>query len=196
MEIRSRIHHPNDPGMAILYNNVAQLELDAGNFDEADRLMVQALTIWDHEPELYAAERAAGLNNRAFLMLRMGRHAEAGPLAARAIEVVEAGLGEDHPALVSSLVALAAVDRNRGAFENAEAGLQRALAICKARLGPNHGNLAIVLSSFAELRKSEGQHNEAKRFERESRRVASAYQNENKLGYVVDIADIMPLREK
>lgn len=196
MEIRSRIHHPADPGMAVLYNNVAQLELDAGNFAEADRLMVQALTIWDREPEQYAAERAAVFNNRAFLMIRMDRYAEAGPLAVRAITIGEKALGIDHPSLVSALVALAAVDRERGAFENAEAGLQRALAICGARLDPNHPYVAIVLSSFADLRKSEGQHAEAKRFERESKRVATTYRQENKLGYVVDVADILSFQEK
>ena len=45
-----------------------------------------------------------------------------------------------------------------------------------------------------ELRKLEGEHGEAKRFERESKRVASAYQQENKLGYVVDVGDILSLR--
>jgi tetratricopeptide (TPR) repeat protein len=80
-----------------------------------------------------------------------GRHADAEGEYRHAIELIEAGLGPDHPNLAFALNGLAEVLRQRGGSAEAAALLGRALAIRRAALGERHPLVASTLSVLALL---------------------------------------------
>ena len=88
---------PNDPELATVLNNLAQLYQDTDRPREAEPLMVRALKI--HEASLGPNHPSVAirLNNLAQLYQATDRLTEAEPLLVRALGITEASLGPDHP---------------------------------------------------------------------------------------------------
>lgn len=72
----------------------------------------------------------------------------------RALEILEAALGPDHPRVARSVAQLADVEREMGDSEAAEASSRRALAIDEAALGRDHVEVAELLQQLARFREA------------------------------------------
>ncbi len=83
--------------------------------------------------------------------MSQGLYARAEPLLARAIEIMEASVGENQPEFASALHNLAYLYRTQGRYDRAEPLMERALKIRKATLGENHQDVASSLTSLAHL---------------------------------------------
>jgi len=88
------------------------------------------------------AERWAELDNEVTQLYRNGEYAEAVGVAEESVHVGEATVGDESPALASSLNLLALLYDKQGRYADAEPLLKRALAINEKALGPDHPNVA------------------------------------------------------
>lgn len=132
-----------------------------------DALLPHVCAVAAHADEAGIADPTARLMNQAGVLLdARALHAEAEPLYARALAIVEKALGPEHPNVAMSLNNLAELHRVKGAYARAEPLYARALAIWEKTLGPEHPNVAASLNNLAELCKAQGAYAKAERFMR------------------------------
>jgi esterase/lipase superfamily enzyme/Tfp pilus assembly protein PilF len=93
----------------------------------------------------------AALNKQVVELVNAGKHAEALPLAERAVKVTEEQLGPDHPDGRQSLTRLASLYESQGRYADAEPLLKRSLAIAEKALGPDHPDVGSALARLASL---------------------------------------------
>jgi CHAT domain-containing protein/tetratricopeptide (TPR) repeat protein len=116
-----------------------------------------------------SVQAAAALDVLVEALWRGGRvrTSEARSLAERALAIVEARLGPDHPEVANRLGALGQVLRLQGEFAAAQSRLQRALELQEQALGPEHPDVARTLTLSAGLAADMGELPAAReRFER------------------------------
>jgi len=94
---------------------------------------------------------ARALFGRAALLGRAGEHAEARPLAERALALREQTLGPGHPATAASANQLGEVFYSMGDYEAARPPFQRALALREQTLGLEHPDTAASLNNLSVL---------------------------------------------
>jgi len=115
---------------------------------------------------------ATRLNNLALLLAATNRRAEAEPLYRRALSIIEAAYGSEHPTVASSLnnlaLLLAATNRRaeaeplyRRALSIDEAAYREALAIRERQLEPNHPDIGEGFCNLATCLFQQGQITEA-----------------------------------
>jgi eukaryotic-like serine/threonine-protein kinase len=100
--------------------------------------------------------QGAVAHNLAGVALREGAYDEARELAARALELRERLLGEDHEAVLASLNMLGLIAIETGHFEEAREDFGRELAIAERTLGLDHPELAKPLNNLANVAWREG----------------------------------------
>jgi len=103
----------------------------------------------------------AALNSRVTQLHEAGRHAEAIPLAERALTLAERTRDGERRQLATALKNLVALYRARGRIADAEPLARRAVAISEATLGPNHPDVATSLSALADIQRDQGRHADA-----------------------------------
>lgn len=136
---------------------------DVRSWPVLEPLLAHVCAVASHADEAGIADPTARLMNQAGMLLDVkGLHAEAEPLYARALAIVEKALGPDHPNVAMSLNNLAELYRMNGAYAKAEPLYARALAIWEKTLGPGHPNVAASLNNLAELYKAQGAYMKAK----------------------------------
>lgn len=161
LDIRERIHAPDNPEVAESLNNLALLYQATGRYAEAEPLFERALSIREKVLGLEHPDVAESLNNLAGLHQATGRYAEAEPLYQRALTIWEKILGPEHPDVAISLNNLALLYWTTGRYAEAEPLYQRALAICEKAFGPEHPDVALSLNNLAKLYRNTGRHGEA-----------------------------------
>ena len=82
--------------------------------------------------------------NLGVLRIDQGRHDEATTALQRAVSIIEASFGAEHPRLTVVLVALGGLEAARGDFPGALAIQRRALDLLTAQLGEHHPRIAIA----------------------------------------------------
>ena len=90
-----------------------------------------------------------------------GLYDEAEVWQERCVTVTQARLGNEHPAVATSLNNLATLYPDQGRYEEAETLYSQALEITKASLGDNHPNVAISLNNLATLYSDQGRYGDA-----------------------------------
>jgi tetratricopeptide (TPR) repeat protein len=101
------------------------------------------------------------LNDEVVSLHRQGRYDRAVKVARKALEVAEANVGPDHPAVATSLNNLAGLYKAQGQYAQAEPLYQRSLAIREKALGPDHPDVAGSLNNLAGLYRAQGQYAQA-----------------------------------
>jgi tetratricopeptide (TPR) repeat protein len=132
---------------------------DARAWPSCARLLAHALAAADHASRLAAdPEATASLLNRvaSYLWWR-AELGQARQLFERALAVLEAQLGSDHPDVAISLSNLGNVLRGLGDLPAARAHYERAHAILDARLGPDDPDVARVLNNLGSVLGSLGE---------------------------------------
>ena len=151
----------------------AAFPLDSGDvqaWPTCARLLPHALATADHASHLAAdPETTADLLTRAGVYLWWrAEHREAQQLFERALAILEARFGPDHPSVAATLNNLGNVLRGLGELRAAHTHYQRALTSFEARLGPDHpdvarslNNLAATLGALGELPAARDAHQRA-----------------------------------
>ncbi|MGH9754736.1 MAG: FxSxx-COOH system tetratricopeptide repeat protein [Blastocatellia bacterium] len=123
-------------------------------------LLLHALSVAEQaEAFKVANEQTAVLLNQLGLYLQvLARYAEAKELLERALRIVEASLGSDHPYVANTVNNLALVLQDLGELAQARTLFERSLRIDEAAFGSDHprvatdvNNLASVLQDLGEL---------------------------------------------
>lgn len=152
----------NSPKVADLLNNIAQVELNTGNFDEAERLYLEALSL---NRKLFGAEHreiATNLSNLGSVMGRQGHNERALDYFRQGMDMRRKVLGNDHPDLAYSANNIAAMLHVQGKFDEAEPYYREARQIRRRALGEDHhmfcntsSNLALLLIDKGVLEEAE-----------------------------------------
>jgi tetratricopeptide (TPR) repeat protein/DNA-binding XRE family transcriptional regulator len=165
------------PEAARLLDRAATYWRDCSNYEQAELLYQQALSI---EEKILGKDHpltAQTLDNLAELYQDKGHYEEAEQFFQRALAVEERVLGTDHPLTARTLANLAELYRLEGRYKEAEAFFQRALAIEEKPPGMDDPLTARTLDNLAELYRCMGRYKEAELL---ARRVLSI--NERTLG--------------
>jgi CHAT domain-containing protein len=141
--IQEKVGGPDDPGVALLLDDLAGLFEDQGRYTDAEPLYRRSLAINErgHGPPMSVA---AVLNNLANLYLDQGRYVDAEPLLKRSLAIREKVLGPDHAAVAPALNNLAQVYRSEGRYLDAEPLLKRMLVIVEKARDDFTGAVALV----------------------------------------------------
>src|SRR5215470_12023211 len=107
------------------------------------------------------AESANILNAEVMRLYRMGKYADAVPLAQRVLAIREKEQGPDHPDVATALNNLALLYLAHGRYLEAEPHFKRSLAIREQALGPDHPNVGASLNNLAGLYAAQGRYAEA-----------------------------------
>ena len=140
---------PEHLTVAIVLNNLAMSLEEAGEFDEADRMLRRSLAIKERSFEPDNPSIAITLHNLGSVAASRGDQAAAIALTERALAIRERALGPRHPLVASSLSNLAASYREMGRPAEALVAAQRSLAIREERNGRDDRGLAFPLQIIA-----------------------------------------------
>jgi len=144
-----------------LLNEVGAYLSERAAYREAERLLLQALTLSER---LHGAEdptTAGVLQDLGWLAHRRGQQAQAEERYQRALAIRERILGEHHPQTAQTLYTLGLLYLNRRELVQAEQLLQRALAIQEQQLGPEHPHVAEALNALGMLARARGEYEQA-----------------------------------
>ncbi len=143
----------------------------------------------DHAGDFAELRESRRLNGLATILQDSGAAAASLPLLRRSLQIREAALGPDHPAVAKSLDNLAIVYFTTGSLAEARAMHERSLDIRERQLGPDHPEVARALTNLANVNEAEAEYTTARiQYERAldiqrraldpaHPRVALAYQN-------------------
>src|SRR5690606_29516903 len=99
---------------------------------------------------------ALALKNLGVVKNRLGQPKQALQYLARALAIRESRLGSEHSETISTVQAIANIDREQGHFERARAGYSRVLAARERRYGGAHASLVAPLLGLALLAEQAG----------------------------------------
>ena len=145
-----QIYADNDPQLAQLHGNLAELEDRLGRPEEAAAHYRRALEILEASAAPDARLQAVTLSNLAQLARSQGRPSEALPLAQRAIEIFQ-GLEAGKADLAIAQTNLAAVYLDLGRGAEAKPLLQQALLSREAAFGADDPVVLDIRKSLAAL---------------------------------------------
>ena len=126
------------PSFAKKLNGLALLLMEKQEYEEAERLLREALDI---DRETQGEDHAAvgrDLHNLALLLMSTGCTAEAEPLLRRTLSIFIASHGDTHPRTARAMQVLANLLRDQGRSTEAEPLARQALEIFEGILGPDH----------------------------------------------------------
>uniref|UniRef100_A0A8C2CL51 Kinesin light chain n=1 Tax=Cyprinus carpio TaxID=7962 RepID=A0A8C2CL51_CYPCA len=144
-----------------MLNILALMYRDQRKYKEANRLLIDALSIREKTLGKDHPAVEATLNNLAVLYRKRGQYREAEPLCRRALEIREKSLGKDHPDVASQLNNLALDCQNQGKYEEVECYYRRALKIDECKLGPDDPNVPKTKNNLASCLFKQGKYKEA-----------------------------------
>ncbi|MEE8280675.1 MAG: tetratricopeptide repeat protein [Alphaproteobacteria bacterium] len=122
-------------------------------YEKAARCYQEAVDALPGNSETLLAEY---LNKHGTAAYHAGDHATATASFEKALNILEATLGESHPEVATGLNNLALLHYSQADYEAAEPLYERALAIDEKTLGPDHSGVATDLNNLALLYKKQG----------------------------------------
>jgi tetratricopeptide (TPR) repeat protein len=125
---------------------------DVRNWPRVEPLAPHVRAVVEHADSAEICEPTARLMNQLGLLLKSkARDIEAEPLYWRALAILEASYGSDHPSVATCLNNMAVLLWTTNRPSEAEPMWRRALAISEASYGPDHPSVATDLNNLAVL---------------------------------------------
>jgi len=149
--------------MSSALTKMAEMHYEQENYPEAQRAYERILSWRQGELGASHPEVVDDLNNLAGVMCVQGLFAEAEPLIARAVTILEFGEEPEPLKLAENLTSLAGLQFQQGIFDKAEPLLAKALVLREKELGADNPELADSLRDFAKLLKKLGKPEEAEK---------------------------------
>lgn len=147
--LAERLHGPEHQQVAIVLNNLAELQRQLGQLPQALATHQRSLALHERLLGPDNVEVAVAANNLGLVLHAMGRFPEALALYQRSLAIRERRLGADSLDVANSLNSLAEFYRQVGPQAQAVPLYERTLAIIETQLGPEHPLAALVLGSYA-----------------------------------------------
>ncbi|MDJ0944876.1 MAG: tetratricopeptide repeat protein [Kiloniellales bacterium] len=142
------------------YSDLGRKALQDQDYGEA-RAMFEAALREAEQISPWDMRVGHSLNDLAATYYAEGGHAEVAELLTRALQVIEVGLGPDHPDVAQVLKNLAAVEYLQNDYASAETKMLRAVEIWEASLGGDNHSVAAALNNLAGIYEAQGRHPEA-----------------------------------
>jgi tetratricopeptide (TPR) repeat protein len=152
---------------AELRSTIGEVYLALGNYDQAEAMFRQALSL-RRKSGAGPRQLAEALNGLGNALYKEGKLAEAETSHREALAWREKLFGREHPKTASSLSGLANVIWAKGDLAGAEKLYREALAIQRKRLGPEHEDTAASLDNLAGVLSAEEKFAEAEPMQREA----------------------------
>ncbi len=152
------------PEAARLFNEAASYLVARGRYDQAEILLLKALTVRRHILEINHPDTARSLNDLGALYFDQAKYQEAEPLLQEALAIRHQALGEEHPDVAQTLHNLANLYRARGVYVKAEPLHFQALHIRETILGNDHPLVAESYYGLAKLYHSQEKYQDAEKF--------------------------------
>jgi CHAT domain-containing protein/Tfp pilus assembly protein PilF len=140
-----------------------------------------------------ALQRANQLNQQVIELYQAGRYSDATPLAEEALAVRQVQLGDNDPAVATSLNNLALLYRAQGRYGKAEPLYQQALAIDRGQFGDSHPDVAISLNNLAGLYQLQGRYGEAEPLYQQALVIFQAQLGNNHPDVATSLSDLAGL---
>ena len=137
-----------DPRVALTLTFLAQAHQAQKNFDKAEALYGQALTIMQGAKGSEDPSVAAILNNLGVLHRLHGQYPDAEPYLTRALAIKEKIYGVDHLEVALTLHNLAQLYTAQGRYKKAEPAFKRALAIREKEYGSDHVDVTATRKGY------------------------------------------------
>ena len=135
----------------------SSIQTDMQTWPVCSVLLPHALAAAGHAEELELGPKAGGLFNRVGMYLReRAQFTDAKVAYERALRIVEAAHGPDHPDVAINVNNLGHVLYNLGDLAGARAHFERALRIDEAAYGPDHHAVAIDVNNMGYVLVDEG----------------------------------------
>jgi tetratricopeptide (TPR) repeat protein len=177
---------PGDARLTLARAALAESVLIDGRHEEAERMLQEALAVFEEQPERWRQEIGTVLGDIGVVREFQGRNNEAIQLLRQAIAIHEGELGPTHPILIRPLINLARVQAAAGRQDEADAIFRRAVAIAEQRLGPEHPAYGDVWMRYARFLRATGRKREAKLLEARVRGVRQETARRDGVGLAVD----------
>jgi tetratricopeptide (TPR) repeat protein len=170
LELMEKVHGPEHPKVAVLYNNLGGVQAGLGKLAESLATQEKALGIRQTVLGPDHPDVATSYSNLGRLLADLGRYDEALERFEAALEIMDAALGERHPKRISTLLAVGNTLKLKGELQQARAKLERGLALREETAGKTHPEVASALTNLGELLNDQGEFEEAlARFQRAQR---------------------------
>jgi tetratricopeptide (TPR) repeat protein len=193
IDIYARHGATEDPRLAIARITLAQTDMNAKRFREAEDLLRQALAVLRLQKQsVWHRQTAITINNLGVVLRLQKHHAESEPLFQEAIQMLENDFGKDHPRLLEPLNNLALAYVDLGNPDAAIGAMRRALAIAEARLRPEHPSYGRLLVNYANVLRKIGHKTEAKQLEARGKSALVESARSNGAGMTIDVAAFRP----
>jgi tetratricopeptide (TPR) repeat protein len=157
-ELRGTQPHP---ALAEALNDLAILQQEKGQYEESEKLLLEAISI---KRRLYGhnhVEIASGLNNLAFVLQDKGDLARAEASYLEALHIQRALLPAVHPEIANTLNNLAFVEDDKGDLEGALLAEGEALDIYKKLFPGDHPEVARIMNRIGYWLTRAGRYKEA-----------------------------------
>ncbi len=149
------------PEAARLFNEAAAYLIVHAQYEQAESLLQQALTIRQQVLEVNHPDTARTLNDLGVLYLTQGKYQQAEPLLQKALAIRQKKLGVEHPDTAANLNNRALLYYEQGRYSSAERMYQEALEIRRRVLKPGHPDIAQSLNNLAQLYTVQGKFSQA-----------------------------------
>ena len=151
------------PEAARLFNEAASYLIAHARYQQAELLLLKALSIRQQILEANHPDTARTLNDLGELFFNQGKYQEAEPLLQEALAIREQVLGGKHPDVAQTLYILASLYRAQGDYMKAEPFYLRALYVREATLGVDHPLVAESYYGLAKLYHSQENYQQAEK---------------------------------
>jgi len=137
---------PDAPTMADILINMGNAERSSGDLGNAEQHLARAVQALGENGD--RVRTAAALNGLVLVKRARGDFKQARLLGTRALLLLEAALGKEHPDYAAALSSVALVDQDLRNFREARELYREALAIDQRALGPGHPRVAADLNNL------------------------------------------------
>ncbi|MGA2092511.1 MAG: tetratricopeptide repeat protein [Sedimentisphaerales bacterium] len=142
---------PDNPKIATVLNNLAELLRETGRYKEAEPFYRLALQIDEGAFGKDHSNIARDINNLALLLHETNRLTEAEPFYRRALEIYEKSLSKDHPKVTNALNNLAQLLKDTNRQKESEPLMHRVIESWEKSFGHDHPKVASALNNLAVL---------------------------------------------
>jgi tetratricopeptide (TPR) repeat protein len=142
--------------LPVALHNLGQVLIEQQNTKEADRLLREAIAIWEKQLGPEHPDVAAGLTSLGILLTSKNKLSEAESLLRRASDIDQKSLPPNNPQVGYDRENLAAVAVSRKHYAEAQVLLEEAKAILESRLPPSHPEMGRILARLGEVHLRQG----------------------------------------
>ncbi len=152
LEIAERQYGVDDPRTAVELNNVGEVFRLVGDNERAIAYLKRALAIEQEHGN--SVSIATAMNNLALANRSLNRLGEAEEYYEQALQLLQNGLGPNHPDVAKTLNNLALIYAAEGHPERAGTMLDRAVRISTEAVGPDHPTTKLLARNRARLQQA------------------------------------------